>query len=76
MGEEGLKLMHEAAREYGLAVVSEVMDQSQMEMMLRYVDIYQVGARNMQNFTLLRALSRTTSRCCSSAAWRLRSRNC
>ncbi|MEA1996566.1 MAG: 3-deoxy-7-phosphoheptulonate synthase [Gemmatimonadota bacterium] len=57
MGEEGLKLMREAADKNNLAVVSEVMDSSQVEMMFDYVDIFQVGARNMQNFTLLRRLS-------------------
>ncbi len=57
MGEEGLQLMREAADKSGLAVISEIMDASQIEVMLPYVDILQVGARNMQNFTLLRALS-------------------
>ena len=57
LGEEGLIMMREAADKYGLAIASEVMDASQIEMMLQYVDIFQVGARNMQNFTLLRSLS-------------------
>ncbi len=56
MGEEGLQLMRAAADRHGLAVISEIMDASQIEVMLPYVDILQVGARNMQNFTLLRAL--------------------
>jgi 3-deoxy-7-phosphoheptulonate synthase len=56
MGEPGLKLMREAADKFGLFTVSEVMDPSQVEMMGHYVDIYQVGARNMQNYHLLRAL--------------------
>jgi 3-deoxy-7-phosphoheptulonate synthase len=56
MGEPGLKLMREAADKFGLFTVSEVMDPSQVEMMGKYVDIYQVGARNMQNYHLLRAL--------------------
>jgi 3-deoxy-7-phosphoheptulonate synthase len=56
LGEEGLRLLRWAADEHGLAVVSEVMDVSQVELMARYVDILQVGARNMQNFTLLREL--------------------
>src|SRR5216683_3285490 len=56
MGEPGLKLMREAADKFGLFTVSEVMDPSQVEMMGRYIDIYQVGARNMQNYHLLRAL--------------------
>ncbi|HUO99796.1 MAG TPA: 3-deoxy-7-phosphoheptulonate synthase, partial [Rhizomicrobium sp.] len=56
MGEPGLVLMREAADKVGLFVVSEVMDPSQVQMMGQYVDIYQVGARNMQNYHLLRAL--------------------
>jgi 3-deoxy-7-phosphoheptulonate synthase len=56
MGEPGLKIMREAADRFGLFTVSEVMDPSQVEMMGKYVDIYQVGARNMQNYHLLRAL--------------------
>jgi len=56
MGVTGLKLMHDAARANGLLVVSEVMEISQIEGMLPYVDCFQVGARNMQNFNLLREL--------------------
>ena len=56
MGEPGLKIMREVADKFGLFTVSEVMDPSQVEMMGQYVDIYQVGARNMQNYHLLRAL--------------------
>ena len=56
LGEQGLKLLREAADKNGLLVVSEVMDPSQIEMMLSYVDVMQVGARNMQNYHLLRAL--------------------
>ncbi|HLA38746.1 MAG TPA: 3-deoxy-7-phosphoheptulonate synthase, partial [Candidatus Glassbacteria bacterium] len=59
LGQEGLEMMRIAADQHGLAVVSEVMDASQIELMLPYLDIFQVGARNMQNFTLLRALSKT-----------------
>jgi 3-deoxy-7-phosphoheptulonate synthase len=58
-GEEALKWMREAADESGMAVVSEVMDTRAIEMMLRYVDCLQVGARNMQNFDLLKELGRT-----------------
>jgi 3-deoxy-7-phosphoheptulonate synthase len=58
LGEEGLKLLREAANLYGLSVVSEVMDASQIETVARYADILQVGARNMQNFSLLRELGR------------------
>ncbi len=56
MGIPGLELMYEAARENGLMAVSEVMEISQIEPMLPYVDLFQVGARNMQNFNLLREL--------------------
>ncbi len=56
LGEKGLQLMRQAADKYGLFVVSEVMDPSQVSMMLNYVDVLQVGARNMQNYHLLRAL--------------------
>ena len=56
MGIPGLKMMHEAAQEYGLLTVSEVMEISQIEPMLPYTDCFQVGARNMQNFNLLREL--------------------
>lgn len=56
MGVEGLKLLRAAGDENNMAVVSEVMEISQIEKMLEYVDILQVGARNMQNFNLLSAL--------------------
>jgi len=56
LGEKGLQMLREAADKFGLFVVSEVMDPSQIEMMSGYVDIFQVGARNMQNYFLLRAL--------------------
>jgi 3-deoxy-7-phosphoheptulonate synthase len=56
LGEEELKLMRAAADDNGLLVVSEVMDPSQIDVMLPYVDVLQVGARNMQNYYLLRAL--------------------
>jgi len=59
LGEEGLRYMREAGDEHNLAVVSEVMDVSQIEMMSKYVDMFQVGARNMQNFWLLKELGKT-----------------
>lgn len=58
LGEEGLKYLREAGDKYNLAVVSEVMDVSQIDLMLNYVDIFQVGARNMQNFWLLKELGK------------------
>jgi 3-deoxy-7-phosphoheptulonate synthase len=48
--------MRAAADEYGLLVITEVMEISQIEQMLPYIDVFQVGARNMQNFNLLREL--------------------
>jgi 3-deoxy-7-phosphoheptulonate synthase len=60
LGEEGLRLIRAAADRHGLLVVSEVMDQTQIPMMLGYVDILQVGARNMQNFNLLKELGRVS----------------
>jgi len=59
MGEEGLRLLRAAGDRHGLGVVSEVMDPSQIDLMLPYVDVLQVGARNMQNYHLLRALGTT-----------------
>lgn len=56
MGVEGLKLMRDAADQTNLLVISEVMEISQIEPMLPYIDVFQVGARNMQNFNLLREL--------------------
>lgn len=56
LGEEGLKLMRRVADQHGLLVISEVMDKSQIALMDKYVDIFQVGARNMQNYPLLREL--------------------
>jgi len=58
MGGDGLKLLREAGDRYGLLVVSEVMEIAQIELMLPYVDLFQVGARNMQNFNLLRELGK------------------
>jgi 3-deoxy-7-phosphoheptulonate synthase len=56
LGIPGLELMREAADAHGLLVVSEVMEIAQIEPMLQLVDLFQVGARNMQNFNLLREL--------------------
>lgn len=56
LGEEGLRYLREAADRYGLLAVSEVMDSSQIALVATYADILQVGARNMQNYHLLRQL--------------------
>jgi 3-deoxy-7-phosphoheptulonate synthase len=58
MGVEGLKLLREAGDHFGMLVISEVMEISQIQLMLPYIDIFQVGARNMQNFNLLRELGK------------------
>ena len=58
MGEEGLKVLRQAADKHNLIVISEVMNQTQIPMFLDYVDILQVGARNMQNFDLLKELAK------------------
>src|SRR6266704_3774997 len=56
LGEEGLRMLRDAANAENLKLVTEVMDLSQIEVIDEYCDIFQVGARNMQNFTLLREL--------------------
>lgn len=56
LGEEGLQIIRRVADKYGMAVTSEVMEISQIPLFEKYVDILQVGARNMQNFNLLKEL--------------------
>ena len=63
MGIEGLKIMREAADKNGLLVITEVMEISQIEPMLPYIDVFQIGARNMQNFNLLRELGHVRKAC-------------
>jgi 3-deoxy-7-phosphoheptulonate synthase len=58
MGEDGLKVLRSAADKNSLIVISEIMNQTQIPMFLEYVDILQVGARNMQNFDLLKELGK------------------
>jgi 3-deoxy-7-phosphoheptulonate synthase len=59
LGEEGLEYLAEARELTGMPLVVEIMSQTQLELMLKYVDVFQVGARNMQNFNLLRAIGET-----------------
>lgn len=59
LGEEGLKLLDKAKKETGLPLVSEVLAPEDVELVVKYADILQVGARNMQNFVLLDAVGRT-----------------
>ena len=56
LGEEGLKILRQVADKYNMAVTSEIMEVGHIPMFLKYVDILQVGARNMQNFNLLKKL--------------------
>ncbi|SDZ28744.1 3-deoxy-D-arabinoheptulosonate-7-phosphate synthase /chorismate mutase [Evansella caseinilytica] len=55
LGEEGLKILKDVAQKYDLAVISEIVTPENIEMALDYVDVIQIGARNMQNFELLKA---------------------
>ncbi len=59
LGEEGLKILRQVADKYGMLTVSEIMEISQLPFFLKYVDIFQIGARNMQNFNLLKELGYT-----------------
>ncbi|MFI5078007.1 MAG: 3-deoxy-7-phosphoheptulonate synthase, partial [Vicinamibacteria bacterium] len=51
-GEEGLRMLRAGADQHGLKLITEVMDASQIQLIDKYVDVYQLGARNMQNYTL------------------------
>ena len=59
LGEEGLRIMREAADRHGLNVITEVMDVGQIELVHRYADVFQIGARNMQNFALLKEVGKS-----------------
>jgi 3-deoxy-7-phosphoheptulonate synthase len=59
LGEEGLEYLAEAREQTGMPIVVEIMSQTQLDLMVKYVDVLQVGARNMQNFNLLRAIGDT-----------------
>lgn len=59
MGEEGLKIMRKASDQFGLPCVSEVMDTSQVDVCVKYLDALQIGTRNAQNFELLKAVGKT-----------------
>jgi len=58
LGEEGLKYLQQVGHEFGLATITEVMDPRDVELVCRYVDILQLGARNMQNFSLLKEVGK------------------
>ncbi|MFT8372536.1 MAG: 3-deoxy-7-phosphoheptulonate synthase [Liquorilactobacillus satsumensis] len=57
--EEGLQYLREAADQNGMDVITEVMDDEHVELVAKYTDIFQIGARNMQNFSLLKAVGKT-----------------
>jgi 3-deoxy-7-phosphoheptulonate synthase len=59
LGEEGLEYLAEAREITGMPIVAEVMSVAQVDLMIKYVDVLQVGARNMQNYSLLRAIGDT-----------------
>ena len=59
LGEDGLKLLKAAGERFGMPIVTEVMDPRQVELVERYADVFQVGARNMQNFDLLKEVGKT-----------------
>ena len=58
LGEEGLKILREVREETGLGIVTEITSPSQADLMMKYVDVVQIGARNMQNFELLKCVGR------------------
>jgi 3-deoxy-7-phosphoheptulonate synthase len=58
LGEQGLKLLRQARQTHGLAIVTEAMDQAGADLVAEYADVIQIGARNMQNYTLLRHIGR------------------
>jgi 3-deoxy-7-phosphoheptulonate synthase len=58
LGEEGLKILAKARRETGLAIVTEVMSETDVELVAEYSDMMQIGARSMENFSLLEAVAR------------------
>ena len=59
LGEDGLKMLKAAGERFGMPIVTEVMDPRQVELIERYTDIFQIGARNMQNFDLLKEVGKT-----------------
>ena len=59
LGEPGLKILAEIRKEFGLKIVSEALDEANVDLVEKYADMIQIGARNMQNFTLLRRVGRS-----------------
>ncbi len=58
LGDEGLKILRSVADNHGMAVTSEIMDASQLDLFMKYVDVLQIGARNMQNYNLLKEVGK------------------
>jgi 3-deoxy-7-phosphoheptulonate synthase len=59
LGEDGLKILQEIREEYGLKIVTEALDEAGVDLLERYADVIQIGARSMQNFTLLRRVGKS-----------------
>ncbi len=59
LGEEGLKILVEVREKFGLKIVSEALDEAGVDLVEKYADMIQIGARNMQNYTLLRRVGRS-----------------
>lgn len=59
LGEEGLKILSQVSKEVGIATITEVMDPRHVELVAQYADVFQIGARNMQNFSLLKEVGQT-----------------
>jgi 3-deoxy-7-phosphoheptulonate synthase len=59
LGEPGLKILADIRKEFGLKIVSEALDEANVDLVEKYADMIQIGARNMQNFTLLRRVGRS-----------------
>ena len=64
LAEDGLKILAEIREPFGLMIVTEAVDNESLELVEKYADMIQIGARNMQNFSLLKRAGRARSRCC------------
>jgi len=68
LGQEGLEILAEARRKTGLPIVTEVVSPEQVDLVAKYADVLQIGARNAQNFALLQAAGSRAGQCCSNGA--------
>ena len=64
LAEDGLKILAEVRDRFGLLIVTEAIDNESLDLVEKYADVIQIGARNMQNFSLLKRAGRRASRCC------------